>query len=198
MELLDIFSIIEPVINAFEQLDVPYYIGGSVTSSIHGIPRSTVDVDLVAALQTQQVSALVNTLQAAYYIDAEMIREALSRQASFNLIHLETMLKIDVFILKNTAYDREAFQRRRKDLVDEELRLEFYLASAEDIILNKLDWFRMGGHVSDRQWYDVLGVLKVQQDALDLSYLRHWAAELNLSELLERAFQDAGVAHPPS
>ena len=193
MELLDILQIIEPVIQAFEQLDVPYYIGGSVTSSIHGIPRSTVDIDLVADVQPKHVRSLVNMLESAYYIDAEMILEAIQRQASFNLIHLETMLKIDIFVLKDTPYDRKAFDRRQKDTLDEEQGLEFYLASAEDIILIKLAWFRMGGEVSEKQWHDVLGVLKVQNTTLDMDYLRHWAAELNLTELFEQAFEDAGM-----
>jgi hypothetical protein len=193
MELLDILQVIEPVIQAFKQLDVPYYIGGSVTSSIHGIPRSTVDIDLVADVQPQHVRSLVKMLESTYYIDAEMILEAVQRQASFNLIHLETMLKIDIFVLKNTPFDREAFDRRQKDILDEEQGLEFYLASAEDIILIKLAWFRMGGEVSEKQWNDVLGVLKVQEKALDMGYLRHWAAELNLTGLFEQALEDAGM-----
>ncbi len=103
------------------------------------------------------------------------------------------MLKIDIFVLKNTPYDRKAFDRRQKDTLDEEQELEFYLASAEDIILSKLAWFRMGGGVSETQWNDVLGVLKVQQDALDMDYLRHWAAELNLTGLFGQALEDAGI-----
>jgi hypothetical protein len=193
MELLDILQIIEPVIHAFDQLDVSYYIGGSVTSSIHGIPRSTVDVDLVAALHSQHVHPLVKMLESAYYIDAEMMLEAIQCQASFNLIHLDTMLKIDIFVLKNTVYHREALHRKQKELLDEEHGLEFYLASAEDIILSKLEWFRMGGEVSETQWNDVLGVLKVQNTALDMAYLRQWAAELHLTDLLEHALKDAGI-----
>ena len=137
-----------------------------MTSSFHGIPRATVDVDLVADIQRKHVPLLVNLLESAYYIDRDMILEAIQRQASFNLIHLETTLKIDVFILKSTSYDQEAFQRRRKNVMDEDQHLEFYLASPEDIILSKLDWFRIGGGVSERQWTDVMGVLKVQQGHL--------------------------------
>lgn len=196
MELLDILQVLEPVIQAFTQLDVPYYIGGSVTSSIYGIPRSTVDVDLVAELRPAHVRPLVKRLEAAYYIDADMITDAIGHQASFNLLHLETMLKIDVFVLKNTPYQREAFHRKQKEILDKEQGLAVYLASPEDIILAKLDWFRLGGEVSDRQWNDVLGVLKVQQAALDVNYLRHWAAALHLTDLLMRAFEDAGMGEP--
>ena len=103
-------------------------------------------------------------------------------------------IKIDIFILKPTSYDQEAFQRRRKDTLDEEQGLEFYLASPEDIILSKLEWYRMGGGVSERQWNDVLGVLKVQQGNLDITYLQRWAKELGLADLLTQACHDAGIS----
>ena len=193
METQDLITVLEPVIHAFEQLGIAYYIGGSVASSAHGIFRATLDVDLVADIQPRHVRLLVNMLQAEYYIDAEMIIEAIRRQASCNLIHLETMHKVDIFIVKQTPYATAAFDRRRKNTLDEEHGLEFYLASAEDIILSKLEWFRMGGEVSETQWNDVLGVLKVQDTALDMAYLRQWAAELDLTEMLEHALKDAGI-----
>jgi hypothetical protein len=193
METQDILTVIEPVIQAFEQLGIAYYIGGSVASSAHGIFRATLDVDIVANVKPRHVRLLVNMLQAEYYIDEEMILEAIRRRASCNLIHLETMHKVDIFILKQTPYDTESFDRRRKNTLDEEQELEFYLASAEDIILSKLAWFRMGGGVSETQWNDVLGVLKVQDKALDMDYLRHWAAELNLTDLFGQALEDAGI-----
>jgi hypothetical protein len=193
MELLDTLFVVESLIQAFERLGISYYIGGSVTSSVHGIPRATVDIDLVADIQQKHVSLLVNMLESAYYIDRDMITEAIQRQASFNLIHLETTLKIDVFILKSTSYAQEAFQRRRKDVLDEEQDIELFLASPEDIILSKLDWFRMGGGVSERQWMDVMGVLKVQKGHLDMPYLHHWAEELGLTDLFAQACRDAGI-----
>lgn len=121
-----------------------------------------------------------------------MILDAIETRSSFNIIHLETMLKIDIFVAKNAPYDKEVFKRRKKDTLDEEQKTaEFYLVSAEDIILNKLAWFRLGGGVSDRQWNDVLGVLKVQKNSLDDNYLKYWASELKIEDLLERAFHDS-------
>ena len=157
MESRDILLVLEPIIQAFEKLGIPYYIGGSVASSAYGIFRATLDVDLIADIKPHHVRLLVKMLESAYYIDAEMMLEAIHRRASCNLLHLETMHKVDIFILKNTSYDLETFHRRRKNALDEGQELEFYLASPEDVILNKLNWFRMGGHVSDRQWNDVLG-----------------------------------------
>jgi len=157
----DILIAAEPVAKAFEKLGILYYIGGSVASSAYGIPRSTMDVDMVSDLKPEHVRSFVKMLEPSYYIDENMILDAIRRCSSFNLIHLETMLKIDVFITKNAPYDIETFKRRRKDTLDEEQKTaEFYLVSPEDIILNKLAWYRLGGGVSDRQWNDVLGVLK--------------------------------------
>ena len=193
MELLDTLLVVKPIVKAFERLGIAYYIGGSVSSSLHGIPRSTMDIDLVADIQRKHVPLLVDILEADYYIDAEMILEAIQRQASCNLIHLESMLKIDIFILKTGSYDREAFQRRCKSIVDEEQGVELYLASPEDIVLSKLDWYRMGGGISERQWTDVMGVLKVQKEHLDMAYLQHWAKELGISELFTQVCHDTGI-----
>ena len=189
----DILIATEPVAEAFEKLGVLYYIGGSVASSAYGIARSTMDVDMVSDLKPEHVQPLVKMLESSYYIDEDMILDAIRKCSSFNLIHLETMLKIDIFITQNAPYDIETFKRRRKDTLDEEQKTaEFYLVSPEDIILNKLVWYRLGGGISDRQWSDVLGVLKVQKDTLDKEYLRYWASELKIKDLLGKAFQDAG------
>lgn len=193
MSQSDIVIATKPVAKAFEALHIPYYICVSVASSAYGIARATMDVDMVAAIKPQHVGALVQQLESTYYIDAEMILDAINRQSSFNLIHLETMLKVDIFALKNEPYHHTTLQRCRKDTLEEQDATEFYFVSAEDIILSKLDWYRMGGGVSERQWNDVLGVLKVQKQLLDIAYLEHWAARLQLADLLQRAFDEAGL-----
>lgn len=192
MKKPDILAALDPVVNAFKKIGVSYYLVGSVASSAYGIARATLDVDLVADLSVQHVNSLTEMLKSDYYIDKEMILDAIKRHSSFNLIHLETMLKVDIFIIKDRPYDGVAFQRKRKDTLDEEQGAdEFYFASPEDIILNKLEWFQMGGKVSERQWHDVLGIMKVQRELMDKEYLRRWATELGISDLLEQAFLDA-------
>lgn len=194
MKSPDILTALGPVIDAFKKLGVSYYIGGSVASSAYGIARATLDVDLVADLKSQQVKPLVKSLESEYFIDEEMITGAIHSRTTFNLIHLETMLKVDVFILKEDLYSREAFQRKKKDTLDEQQEArQFYLASPEDVLLSKLKWFRMGGDVSEQQWRDVLGVLKVQADLLDMGYLRKWATALKVADLLEQGLRDAGM-----
>ncbi len=154
--------------------------------------RATLDADLIADLHQEQVRPLVARLQIAYYIDEDMIRDAIRRRSSFNIIHLDTMLKVDVYIPKSRSFDREELRRVQQEVLAEGTR-PFYVASPEGTILNKLEWYKMGGEVSDRQWNDILGVLKVQGDHLDMAYLQRWAAVLQVTDLLERALVDAGL-----
>lgn len=190
----DLLAAVGPVAGVLEDLGVPYYIGGSVASSAYGAARATLDVDMVADLKPRHVRPLAKMLESSYYVDEDAILEAIRRHSSFNLIHLETMIKVDVFVVGDQPYPQQALRRRRRDTLDEgQQAVEFYLASSEDIVLIKLDWYRMGGEVSERQWSDVVGVVKVQEKSLDREYLRHWASELNLTGLLEQAFRDAGI-----
>jgi len=192
MNTSQILAAITPVVEALGQLGVPYHIGGSVASSIYGILRATIDVDLVADLRLEQVRPLVKQLEAAYYIDEDMILDAIRHRSSFAVIHLDTMLKVDVFIPKSRLFDQEELRRVQQKVLAEGTR-PFNVASPEGTILNKLEWYRMGGEVSDRQWNDILGVLKVQGTHLDMAYLQRWAASLNVTDLLERALVDAGL-----
>ena len=121
-----------------------------------------------------------------------MIRDAIKRRSSFNVIHLDTMLKVDVFIPKSRSFDQEELRRAQQEVLLEGTR-PFNIASPEGTILNKLEWYRMGGEVSDRQWKDILGVLKIQGTNLDMDYLKKWSANLKVTDLLERALVDAGL-----
>jgi hypothetical protein len=194
MQTPDILSALKPVIQSFEELDIPYYIGGSVASSVYGMARATLDVDIIADIKTSQITGLKKNLEGDFYIDADMIADAIGRTSSFNLIHLDTMLKIDVFIHKNEPYQNKVLERKIKDTFEEgEQSAEFYFSSPEDIIINKLQWYEMGGKVSERQWLDVTGVIKVQGNLLDEKYLQDWSEKLELLGLLEKAYMDAGL-----
>ena len=181
------------VIDALDALGVPYLIGGSLASAVHGVLRATMDTDLVADLRLEDAEPLARALGGAFYVDAESIREAVLHESSFNVIHLETMFKVDVFIVKKRPFHRSQMERRIAQVIATDPERTAYVATAEDTILAKLEWYRMGGGVSDRQWRDVLGVMKVQADRLDLAYLRQWAAQLNVSDLLERALTEADI-----
>jgi hypothetical protein len=193
MVLADPIAVTLLVAGVLEHLGIPYLVGGSLASSLQGIPRATHDVDLVADLNSEHVEPLEGALRDSFYVDAEMIREAIRRRASFNIIYLPTMLKVDIFVLKRDPLSLQEMARRQSFQLGDSPSERLMLASAEDIILQKLDWFRRGGEISDRQWNDVLGVLKVGGSRLDVPYLRSWAPQLNVSDLLERALQESGM-----
>jgi hypothetical protein len=190
---IELFAAVRPVITAFEQLEVPYCIGGSVASGVFGEPRQTLDADIVAALLGRHVSPLAERLRKEFYVDEPTMLGAIENQSSFNFIHLQTMVKIDVYVSWRSDFARSQLARRIRANLSSETPLDAYLATPEDTVLAKLDWYRRGGCVSDRQWRDVLGVLKVQATALDRAYLRDWAARLDLTDLLRRAIDDAGL-----
>ena len=174
------------VVDVFDELKIPYHVGGSLASSVHGVPRQTNDLDLVADLTPAAAAVLVLRLRDRFYIDGEMIRRAIRRRSSFNLVHLATGFKIDVFIHGRGDFDRLEFARHRPHHL-EDLSRHLVVKSAEDTVLRKLEWYRLGGEVSDRQWDDILGVIRTQGDRLDRGYLRHWASELGVADLLDRA-----------
>ena len=182
------------IIQAFDTLGIEYAIGGSVASTVHGIPRLTRDVDFVAVIADSAIAPLVAALESDFYVDADMIREAIRNTLSFNVIHLPTMIKADIFVRPSTPFALAEWERRvRKQIGPDADSPEAYIASAEDMILQKLNWYRLTGERSDRQWGDVQGILKVQGAALDFAYLRQWAAELALTDLLKNALADAGA-----
>ena len=181
------------VVRAFEALRVPYFLGGSMASSVHGIYRATADADFVAALRPHHAEPLARLLQPTFYADLEAIRAATASHRSFNVIHLDSMLKVDVFVASTAPFHLMQMRRRVLQAATSDGQTTFYVASAEDTVLAKLQWYRDGGGVSDRQWNDVLGVLKVQGATLDRAYLEQWARELGLADLLRRALEDAGL-----
>jgi hypothetical protein len=190
----ELLAAVARVVAAFEVLGVNYLVGGSLASSVFGEPRQTVDADLVARLLARHAESLVERLAGEFYVHLPAIMTAIETQGCFNLIHLETMTKVDVFVRWRDPFAQSQLARRQKKSVGESAPLELFFASAEDTVLAKLDWYRKGGCVSDRQWRDLLGVLKVQAGMLDRDYLVRWAGELGVTELLQRALGEAGLA----
>ena len=175
------------VTGVLEKLGVPYLIGGSLASTLYGMVRTTQDSDIIAEMRSEHVQPFVSPLQAEFYVDEEMIAESIQHNSSFNIIHRETMFKVDVFIPRPRPFLQAQFERAQRQTFSLETEMSAKFASPEDTILSKLEWYRMGGEVSDRQWRDILGVLKTRAGELDLEYLRKWAAELHVGDLLERA-----------
>ena len=189
----EVFEVTRKVTAAFETVGVRYFLGGSVASALYGEARSTRDVDLIAAMLPAHVQPFVSALGGEFYADAQAIAAAVAARRSFNVIHLDTMVKADIFVFKADAFGHSQFARRAGKQLSPDHPASIYVASAEDTVLAKLQWYREGGEASDRQWNDVLGVLKVQGPTLDRAYLREWARELRLVDLLDRALDDAGL-----
>jgi hypothetical protein len=179
------------VIEALEALDVPYLIGGSFAAAVYGVARMTADADLVADVHFEHIDPLASRLSADFYLDVESMREAIRHRSSFSFIHLKTMFKVDVFIPKQRPYSQMQLERRVRQPLSIGTKQLAYFSSAEDSVLSKLEWYRLGGGVSDRQWRDILGVIKMQGERLDFAYLRQWAAALNVVDLLEKALLEA-------
>ena len=191
MTARDELAALGPLVDLLDALGVEHYIGGSMASSVHGVARTTLDVDVVAALRREHVDRLVRDLGETYYVDAAQIHSAIDQRRAFNLIHLDTMYKVDVFVMRDRPFDDAARRRTvRRPLAEEGSRM-FAIASPEDTILYKLEWYRAGDEASERQWSDVLGVMRVQRDHLDPEYLDRWAGELGIADLVERARGEA-------
>ncbi len=181
------------VIDVLDALRAQYWIGGSLASALYGVARSTLDSDLIVDLKPAQIADFVKALESAFYVDIEMIQDAIHTQGSFNIIHRASMFKVDIFILKKRPFEQAQLSRRQEKVVSLEPERRAYVCTAEDTILAKLEWYRLGGEVSEHQWRDVLGIIAVQGERLDLGYLRQWATELGVSDLLERALAESNM-----
>jgi hypothetical protein len=176
------------LLEVLDRMEIPYLVGRSVASSVHGISRPTMDADVVADLLPELVDEFAWLLKPDFYADPITIREALARKRSFNLIHYASTFKIDIFPLRNDSYSRVSFARREFDQSSSfgPKPIECAVASAEDTILRKLEWYRAGGETSERQWNDLRGVVRVSGAKLDREYMRHWAEYLKVADLLDR------------
>jgi hypothetical protein len=176
-----------------EGLGIPYLIGGSVASSSRGIFRATMDIDLVARIGPQQAPALSAALGRDWYADCDQIRDSLAAGRSFNIIHIPTSQKVDIFPAIDAFQLLQLRRATRETLEFLGETGEYPVASAEDILLAKLQWYRKGGEVSERQWSDIAGILAVAP-GLDATYLRAWAARLGVEDLLDQAVAATGSA----
>ena len=174
---------------------IPYYVGGSLASSIYGMPQLMRDLDVVADLQAIHIPLLIPLLQESYYANAQEMYDAAQQHTFFSIYHLDTLLKIDVVIPENSLFEEGVYNRLQWQRLDE-LSYQIPLPSSEDIVLIKLVLHKEYEIFPDDQWNDILGVLKVQRPNLDVAYLEKWALHFKVTQLLEQALVDAGVKDP--
>ncbi len=180
------------IAEVLDDLEVRWFLGGSLASSIHGIPRATLDADIVADLRAPLVSAFLRALGKDWYMEEQSVRDAITNRSCFNLIHLGSAMKVDIFVPKLRRFEGGQFSRALRIPVAEGSTIKIPVCSAEDIVLAKLEWYRAGGELSDRQWGDILSVLRVNAKNLDFEGMRERAIELAVSDLLASALTQVG------
>lgn len=186
-------QVLNEVTVVLDRLNIVYALGGSLASSLHGERRFTNDADLSVEPFPGQEKTLVASFGSDYYVSLQAVQEAVQRRSSFNIIHLPTSFKVDLFVRKDRPFEAVALGRRRAHRYEDPSGPSVWVLAPEDVILYKLEWFRLGGELSERQWNDILGVLKTQAERLDLAYLNHWAQQLSVADLLARARQESGL-----
>ena len=175
--------------SALTSLGIRFLVSGSLASSAHGVVRGTMDGDLVALIFPPQAKLLAKALGPGWYADLEMMEQAIRERRAFNLIHIGSAMKFDVFPALTDFHDSE-LERAMPTPLRIEGAKPCPVATPEDSLLSKLQWYRQGGEVSDRQWSDIGGIL-VQNPNLDWDYVNLWAARLGVTGLLEKAQADA-------
>lgn len=189
----ELFEALDPFVDILVAMRVDYYIGGSVASSIYGALRATNDVDVVTRLEPANITQLADSLGTRFYFDTDAMTEAVRTKCSFNVIHLTSALKIDVFCPERTPYQEGVFRRANLGMLDPRRPDRLYaIGSPEDIVLTKLRWYHQGQRQSDLQLRDVRGILRVRK-GLDTGYLRSWAKSLAIADVLDILLRECGL-----
>lgn len=182
----DLIAALAPVAQVFRRLGVRHYVGGSVASAFHGAIRSTMDVDLVCDLNESQITAFAESFGDEFYVSLGAVRDAVQRKSCFNLIHMPTSFKVDVFVSRGRPFDLVAMERATAEALVEGGSLTVPIATAEDSIVAKLEWFRLTNETSERQWDDVSKLVALHTDSLDVAHMKRMAASIGVGDLLDK------------
>lgn len=175
------------IVERLRAAGVPHMLAGSFASTFHGTPRTTQDIDLVIDPTPVLLERLLEAFSPQeFYVSVDAARDALVRGGQFNVIDLSTGWKVDLIMRRQRPFSEEEFRRRRSAEI---LDTTVDVASAEDTILAKLEWAKMGE--SERQLRDVAGIVAVRGLALDRAYVERWAVELGVLDLWHRVLQDS-------
>jgi len=176
----DELNVLEIVTTRLHQADISYMVSGSIAGNFYGHPRMTRDIDIIIELALADVPKVYRLFESDFYVDEIMIREAINYYDMFNIIHNETMIKVDFIIRKDTPYRRLEFSRRCLMKIDD---FEVFVVSLEDLILSKLYWAK--NSQSELQLNDVKVLIRENRNQLDKNYLDKWANQLQIMHLLD-------------
>jgi hypothetical protein len=198
LQPIHLLTVMSPTFHLFEEHNVFCYLGGSIASSLHGMQQMAQDIDLVVDLHDQDLASLLPLLKQSYVFNEDALREAVSQRAACPCIHLDTLMKVDLVVAKQTTFDTALRQSIAPYLLDEQYP-PFQVASAMEMILVKLRRYsqdlssRTDGMRDDAEWNDIIGILKVQRSDLKRDVLENWAEVLKITETLKQALTDAGA-----
>ena len=167
------------VIDKINQLRIPYMITGGIASIFYGKPRLTHDFDIIVDIEEKDISKLVTIFKDEFYVSSEVIQNAIENRSMFNIIHFDSGMKVDFWLLKNDEFDRKRFERRQRHVYSGR---EIFFSTPEDIILKKLVWFKESE--IQKHFDDALDVSEIQKD-LDMDYITVWAKKLSIQALLD-------------
>lgn len=183
------YELLRIVVEVLERLQIPYLITGSVASMAYGEPRLTNDIDIVTEIRPQHINDLLAAFPAPeYYLNEEIIREAIQIPGQFNIIHPASGLKIDMIIRQNTPFDQSRFARRKRLRPAKDYEADF--AAPEDVILKKMEFYKEGG--SEKHLRDITGILRISRDEVDRQYIARWAERLGVTEIWEAILRRLG------
>ena len=198
LQPIDLLTVMLPVLQAFDELNLFWYLGGSIVSSLHGMQQMAHDIDLVVNLHSQNLPSLLPLLKQHYVLDDDALQEAVAQHTACSLIHLDTLMKVDLIMTKQGAFDT-ALQSRITSYSLDERSPSLRLASAVEMILVKLHRYsqdllsRTDGMRDDAEWNDIVGMLKIQVPPFERDFLEEWARNLKIAEMLRQALVDAGA-----
>lgn len=168
------------VMNTLNQTGIPYMLTGAYAVSFYGRPRTTHDIDLKILINDTEIEKIYDAFKESFYINKEMIRQAVRRNLMFNIIHNETQTKIDFWVVRNDEFDQERFKRRLKINI---YNAPVFMSTPEDLIVIKLCWYRESN--SQKHYEDVKGIFEIQSDKLDIEYITKWAKHFSVLDILE-------------
>jgi hypothetical protein len=175
-------DIVRDTSQRLDAANIAYMLTGSMAMNYYAQPRMTRDIDLVVALRREDADRVVKIFSPDYYVSREAVESSISRQSMFNLIHNESVIKVDCIIRKQNAYRLEEFGRRRRIALQ---GFETWIVSKEDLILSKLFWAKDSR--SETQLRDVRNLLAT---GCDRDYIKRWTAELDVANLWQEITDD--------